>query len=78
MTKRQVFFSFHYSMDSWKVAQVKNMGVINQSGMWSPNDWEEVRLKTDSSIKKWIDAQISGRSCVVVLIGKETNYDLVK
>ena len=27
MAKRQVFFSFHYSRDSWRAAQVKNMGL---------------------------------------------------
>ena len=28
MAKRQVFFSFHYSNDSWRASQVRNMGRV--------------------------------------------------
>ena len=73
MAKRQVFFSFHYLGDSWRAAQVKNMGLVDNSSTWSANDWEEVRYKTDAKIKEWIDAQMAMRSCVVVLIGRETS-----
>lgn len=73
MAKRQVFFSFHYAKDNWRVAQVKNMGIVDDSSTWSANDWEEVRYKTDSKIKEWIDSQMAMRSCVVVLIGSETS-----
>ena len=73
MTKRQVFFSFHYSNDNWRATQVKNMGVVDNSSTWSANDWEEVRYKTDSKIKEWIDSQMAKRCCIVVLIGKETS-----
>lgn len=73
MVKRQVFFSFHYAKDAWRAAQVKNMGVVDNSSTWSANDWEEVRLKSDSKIKEWIDNQMAMRSCIVVLIGKETS-----
>ena len=73
MAKRQVFFSFHYSGDSWRAAQVKNMGVVDKSSEWSANEWEEVRNKSNTKIKEWIDAQMAKRSCVVVLIGSETS-----
>ena len=73
MAKRQVFFSFHYTPDNWRAAQVKNMGIVDNSSTWSANDWEEVRYKTDAKIKEWIDAQMAMRSCIVVLIGKETS-----
>lgn len=73
MAKRQVFFSFHYAKDVWRAGQVKNMGVVDNSSTWSANDWEEVRYKTDTKIKEWIDSQMAMRSCVVVLIGKETS-----
>ena len=29
MAKRQVFFSFHYSRDSWRASQVRNMGKVS-------------------------------------------------
>ena len=73
MAKRQVFFSFHYSRDSWRAAQVKNMGLVDSSSTWSANDWEEVRYKSEAKIKEWIDSQMKMRSCVVVLVGQETS-----
>ncbi|MFA7077270.1 MAG: TIR domain-containing protein [Syntrophomonas sp.] len=73
MAKRQVFFSFHYTPDNWRAAQVKNMGIVDNSSTWSSNDWEEVRYKSDAKIKEWIDGQMAKRSCIVVLIGKSTS-----
>lgn len=44
MAKRQVFFSFHYNNDNWRVAQVRNMGVVEDQETFSDNSWEKVRL----------------------------------
>lgn len=73
MAKRQVFYSFHYKNDYWRVSKVKNMGVIDGNEPVSSNDWEEVKQKGDDSIKKWIEDNMNYRSCVVVLIGSETS-----
>lgn len=70
--KRQVFFSFHFSEDIWRVSQVRNMGVVESQKIFSDNGWEKVRLKSDSAIKAWIDREMKMRSCVVVLIGAKT------
>ena len=84
MAKRQVFFSFHYDNDSWRASQVRNMGKVEDSSTFSDNDWEEVKEKTDSKIKEWIDEQLNKRSCLVVLIGAKTanrkwiNYEIKK
>lgn len=84
MAKRQVFFSFHYSNDSWRASQVRNMGKVDNSSTFSDNDWEEVKEKTDTKIKEWIDEQLNKRSCLVVLIGEKTanrkwiNYEIKK
>lgn len=72
MAKRQVFFSFHYENDNWRASQVRNMGKVDGSSTFSDNDWEEVKEKTDSKIKEWIDEQLNKRSCLVVLIGEKT------
>lgn len=72
MAKRQVFFSFHYANDNWRVAQIRNMGIVEGQDLFSDNSWEKVRLQSDAAIKAWIDRQLSMRSCVVVLIGSET------
>ena len=70
--KRQVFFSFHFGNDIWRVGQIRNIGVVEGQELFSDNGWEKVRLKKDSDIKDWIDRELNMRSCVVVLIGAET------
>ena len=69
MAKRRTFFSFHYKPDNWRAAQVRNMGVVEGNEPASDNDWEEVTGGGDSAIQEWIDDQMKGRSCVIVLIG---------
>ena len=82
MAKRQVFFSFHYDNDNWRAAQVRNMGKVDNSSTFSDNEWEEVKEKTESAIKDWIDEQLNKCSCLVVLIGEKTanrkwiNYEI--
>lgn len=73
MAKRQVFFSFHYNEDNWRASQVRNMGKVDSNSQFSDNDWEEVKVKTDSKIKEWIDSQLARRSCLVVLVGEHTS-----
>lgn len=72
MVKRQVFFSFHFSNDVWRTGQIRNIGVIEAQPIFSDNGWEKVRLKSDTSIKSWIDSEMKRRSCLIVLIGSET------
>ncbi|UAN05479.1 TIR domain-containing protein [Achromobacter mucicolens] len=69
---RQVFYSFHYLPDNWRASQVRNMGVVEGSPAASDNDWEAVKRGGDAAIQKWIDGQLNGRTCTVVLIGEET------
>ncbi len=69
---RKVFFSFHYENDNWRVQQIKNMGIIEGQKICNSNEWEQVKRCGDSSIKKWIDNNMHGCSCVVVLIGSQT------
>lgn len=60
------------------------MGKVDSSSTFSDNDWEEVKEKTESKIKEWIDEQLNMRSCLVVLIGEKTanrkwiNYEIKK
>ena len=72
MTKRQVFYSFHYKPDCWRAAQVRNIGVIEGNKPAPDNDWETVTRAGEEAIKKWIKDQMNGRSCAVVLVGKDT------
>jgi len=72
MPTRRVFHSFHYANDSWRAAQVRNIGTIEGNEPVKSNTWEEVKRKGDESVRRWIDDNMQGRSCIVVLIGAET------
>jgi hypothetical protein len=79
---RKVFYSFHYDEDGARVSQVRNMGVVEGSPVASDHDWETIKRGGDRAIQNWIDGQMKGTSCCVVLIGKGTanrkwvNYEL--
>ncbi|WP_202392138.1 TIR domain-containing protein [Pontixanthobacter gangjinensis] len=67
-----MFFSFYYKADNWRVSTVKKMGAIEGQPLLSSNKWEEVKGGGDAAIKKWINDEMSGKSCLVVLIGAST------
>jgi hypothetical protein len=81
MAKR-AFYSFHYIPDNWRASQVRNMGVIEGNQPVSDNDWETVKKGGDTAIEKWIDDQLYGKSCAIILIGSNTanrkwiNYEI--
>ena len=68
---RKAFYSFHYIPDNWRAGQVRKMGVLEGNSPASDNDWEEVK-KADSTIQKWIDGQLNGKSVAIILIGSKT------
>ena len=70
--KRQVFYSFHYKPDCWRVSMIRSIGAIERNKPASDNDWETITKSGDEAIKKWIKEQMKYRSCTVVLVGKET------
>jgi hypothetical protein len=69
---RKIFYSFHYAPDCSRAAQIRNMGVVEGNAPASDNDWESVKKGGDAAIQRWIDGQISGKSCAVLLIGENT------
>ena len=69
---RRVFTSFHYVPDHWRASQVRNMGKIEGNSVVSANQWEEVTKGGNKAIEKWIDDNMSGKSCVIVLVGENT------
>ena len=84
MVTRQTFFIFHYDRDSWRAAQVRQMGALNGNEPVSDNDWETVTPFGDLGILLWINDQMKGKSCAIVLIGSHTagrkwvNYEIRK
>lgn len=81
---RKVFLSFHYQLDNWRVSQVRNIGAIEGQPVLGSNAWEDVANGGEVAIQKWIDAQMVGKSCNIVLIGSQTagrkwvNYEFKK
>ncbi len=73
MVKRRTFFSFHYKPDNWRAGQVRNMGVVEGNEPVSDNDWETVTKGGDAAIRRWINQQMSGKSCAIILIGANTS-----
>jgi len=84
MPKRQIFYSFHFANDVMRVQQIRNIGALEDNKPVSENQWEDIKRKGDNAIKRWIDDNMSYRSCVIVLIGTETaerkwvQYDIKK
>jgi hypothetical protein len=87
--KRRVFYSFHYKPDVVRASQVRQMGAIEGNKSATDNEWEKItspkdEATKDSAIKKWITDQMEGRTCTVVLVGKDTanrkwiNHEIVK
>jgi hypothetical protein len=70
---KKCFLSFYYKADNWRVQQVKNMGAIDEQPILSANGWEEIKKKGDAAIKAWIESNMSGRKCLIVLVGTQTS-----
>jgi hypothetical protein len=82
---RNVFFSFHYQRDVWRVNQIRNLPNIVGSAAAGFNDaslWEEARTKGDAAVHKLIDDGLRNTTITVVFIGAQTagrkyiNYEI--
>lgn len=81
---RKAFFSFHFDRDAWRTSQVRNFGVVDGNKPVSDNGWENLKRQGDRAVARWIDSQMVGCSCVIVLVGQESagrkwiNYEIEK
>ena len=79
---RRAFYSFHYEPDCSRAAQVRNMGVVEGNKAATDNEWERITKGGSAAIRRWIDRELDGKSCNVVLIGENTagrrwiNYEI--
>ena len=69
---RRVLSSFHFDNDFSRTQLVRNIGILQGNKPVSSNRWEDVKRKGDDGIKRWIKQNITGKSCVVVLVGSKT------
>lgn len=79
---RKCFYSFHYKPDNWRVAKIRNIGSISGNPPASDNDWETITNGGEQAIKRWINDQMKGRTCTIILAGSKTanrkwiNYEI--
>lgn len=81
---RRCFYSFHYAADNWRASMVRQIGSLEGNRPATDNEWETIASGPNSSekIRRWIDGQMEGRSCAIVLIGSDTanrpwiNYEI--
>jgi hypothetical protein len=79
---RKCFYSFHYNPDNWRVSKIRNMGAVEGNQPAKDNAWETIVGGGDKKIKEWIDGQMKGRTCTVILAGTNTadrkwiNYEI--
>lgn len=69
---RRAFYSFHYKPDNWRAATVRNIGSVEGNKPATDNNWEAITRGGDAAIENWIANQLKGRSCTVVLVGRNT------
>ena len=72
MTKRKVFYSFHFDNDVFRVQQIRNIGVLEGNTPVSANAWETVKKAGKKAIEDWIEDNMKHKSCVIVLVGENT------
>lgn len=72
MSKRKVFYSFHYENDHWRANQVRQMGRLEGNQECQPNAWESIKRQGNDAIKRWINNNLIGTSCTIVLVGSDT------
>ena len=81
---RKCFYSFHYVPDCTRAAQVRQIGSIEGNAPARDNDWEQVIGGGNAAIERWIDGQMYGRTCAIILVGQSTanrkwiNHEIVE
>jgi hypothetical protein len=87
MTGRRTFFSFHYKLDVWRAANIRNAGRIDPraaAGWTDASLWEATKARGPLAVMRLIEEGLKGTSVTVVLIGAETskrrwvNYEIRK
>lgn len=83
---RQVFFTFHYQRDIFRVNVVRNSQEFTRSQytptFYDHSLWEKTKLQGDEAVKRLINSGLRGSSVTVVLVGAGTagrkwvNYEI--
>lgn len=69
---RHVFYSLHYEKDRSRAELVRKLSELVPNLEAKPAEWATLQRTGDFAIKRWVEQQLRGRSCTIVLIGAET------
>ena len=69
---RKVFYSFNYATDFARAASVRALSIVEGNVSVSEKDWATLTKAGETTIQRWIDSQMAGRECTIVLIGANT------
>ncbi len=68
----KVFYSFNYAADLARVAPIRALGVVDGNASVPEKDWAALTKAGEVAMQRWIDSQLAGRECTIVLIGANT------
>jgi hypothetical protein len=66
---RHVFYALHYDEDRTRVEGILASGALSGNTEASRAEWAKLHRAGDFAIQRWIETQLKGRSCTIVLIG---------
>jgi len=69
---RHVFYSMYYDADRSRAELIRKLQELQPNNEASPSEWATIKRSGDFAIKRWIEQQLRGRSCTIVLIGSNT------
>jgi hypothetical protein len=70
---RHVFYALHYDEDRTRAAGILGSTTLDANLEASHAEWAKLQRSGDFAIQRWIEGQLKGRSCTIVLIGAHTN-----
>ena len=80
----KVFYSYHHKLHQWRAAQIREIAPVEGNLPASDLEWERVTEEGEFATERWINAQLFGRTCLIVLVGPATagrkwiNYEINK
>lgn len=69
---RHVFYSLDYTRDRSRAELIRKLPGFVANLEAKPQEWATIQRTGEFAYKRWFEQQIRGRSCTIVLIGKET------
>ena len=69
---RHVFYALHHEADHSRIVGLLQSHAVEGNLTPSQAQWAKLKRGGDFATRRWVEEQLKGRSCTVVLIGKDT------